>query len=99
MSETIAVTYDSESSKNWSDDPRINELFLRNVQNYMNDRLKAHGFVFLNEVFVELSLPRTRQGQLVGWLRDSMIEFGIGPSTAGTIELKFNVDGEIIDKI
>lgn len=107
--------YDEESSRNWSHDPDINLLFLRNVQNYMNDRLRARGHVFLNEVYSELGLSHTRAGAVVGWRwnkgsGDDCIDFGIWDGTQeavndffngreGAILLDFNVDGVIYDKL
>lgn len=107
--------YDHESSRNWSVDPDINLLFLRNVQNYMNDRLKSRGHVFLNEVYDELGLDHTQAGAVVGWRwnqgsGDDYIDFGIwdGESQVirdffngreGAILLDFNVDGVMYDKL
>lgn len=106
--------YDAVASRNWSPDPDINLLFLRNVQNYMNDRLRAKGHVFLNEVYDELGLERSKPGAIVGWRwnkgsGDDYIDFGIwdGDQRAndffngreGAILLDFNVDGPIYDKI
>lgn len=107
--------YDEDSSRNWSPDPDINMLFLKNVQNYMNDRLRIRGHVFLNEVFSELGLSHTKAGAVVGWRwnkdsGDDFIDFGIWDGTRetvndffngreGAILLDFNVDGVIYDKI
>lgn len=107
--------YDEISSRNWSPDPDINLLFLRNVQNYMNDRLKARGHVFLNEVYSELGLSHTKPGAVVGWRwnqssGDDFIDFGIWDGKServndffngreGAILLDFNVDGVIYDKL
>jgi hypothetical protein len=107
--------YDEYSSKNWSPHPDINLLFLRQVQNQLNDRLKARGHIFLNEVYGDLGLPHTTAGAVVGWRwnkdsGDDYIDFGIWDSTQeeinqffngreGSILLDFNVDGIIYDKI
>lgn len=106
--------YDHESSRNWSPDPDINLLFLRNVQNYMNDRLRSKGHVFLNELYDELGLTHTEAGAIVGWRwnkgsGDDYIDFGIwdGSEEAndffngreGAILLDFNVDGPIYNKL
>lgn len=106
--------YDEFSSRNWAPDPDINLLFLRNVQNYMNDRLKARGHIFLNEVFSELGMTHTKAGAVVGWRwnqgsGDDYIDFGIWNGSEqvndffngreGAILLDFNVDGIIYDKI
>jgi Family of unknown function (DUF6353) len=107
--------YDAESSRNWSVDPDINLLFLRNVQNHMNDRLRSRGHVFLNEVYDELGLSHTEPGAVVGWRwnkgsGDDYIDFGCWDSSAqlvgeyyngreGAILLDFNVDGVMYDKL
>lgn len=107
--------YDEISSANWSPDPDINMLFLRNVQNWANDRLRARGHVFLNEVYDGLGLSHTSPGAVVGWRwnkesGDDFIDFGIWDGEhdrqkdffngrEGAILLDFNVDGVIYDKI
>lgn len=107
--------YDKESSRNWSPDPRINLLFLKQIQNYANDRLRTRGHVFLNEVLSDLGLSHTKAGAIVGWRwqknsGDNCIDFGIWDGNyevindffngrEGAILLDFNVDGVIYDKI
>lgn len=107
--------YDEHSSRNWSPDPDINLLFLRNVQNYCTDRLRARGHLFLNEVFTELGLSHTKAGAIVGWRwnkdsGDDYVDLGIWDGTQetvndffngreGAILLDFNVDGVIYDKL
>lgn len=61
-----------ETSSLWSKTPEYNLMTLMAQQKYANDRLRAHGFVFLNEVYESLGLPRSQSGQVVGWkLRDN----------------------------
>lgn len=107
--------YDEHSSRNWSVDPDINVLFLRCAQNTMNDRLRARGHLFLNEVYSELGMSHTKAGAVVGWRwnkdsGDDYVDFGIwdGQSEVvneffngreGAILLDFNVDGVIYDKL
>lgn len=96
--------YDEESTKNWSNDPDINRLYLKTVENYLNDRLKSRGFLFLNEVHNELGLSWTKAGQTVGWLWSSDdpkkgVSFGDYLEGEGAILLDFNVEGDILDKI
>lgn len=69
---------------NWQKDATLNLAFLRNVEKYMNDRLRTKGHVFLNEVYDNLGIPRTKEGQIVGWIYskdnpvgDNYIDFGI----------------------
>jgi hypothetical protein len=107
--------YDEDSSRNWSPDPDMNMLFLRNVQNYCNDQLRAKGHIFLNEVYAQLGLSHTPAGALVGWRwnkdsGDDEVDFGIWDNSRegvkdffngreGAVLLDFNVDGPIWDKI
>lgn len=102
----VFANYD-ERSINWSSDPQINALFLRQVKNFLNDKLRARGFLFLNDVFNELGMPLTPDGQLLGWLWSSSdsqkgvtLWHGHFPEEKdGAILLEFNVDGIIYDKI
>lgn len=101
-------------SPEWSPTPEYNLLKLKAVQNYANDRLRARGYVFLNEIYDQLGIPHSPAGQIVGWLwnsdGDNFIDFKIYDVTNenkrafvnGTeqgILLDFNVDGPIYDKI
>jgi hypothetical protein len=73
------------SSRNWCKTPEWNLMFLRSQEQWANDRLQAHGFVFLNEVLESLGLERSQAGQVVGWKRnanmdgtgDGFVSFGI----------------------
>jgi hypothetical protein len=103
-----------ELSTSWSRDAEINFIFLKNQQNYFNDKLRARGFVFLNEVYEQLGIPASRAGAVVGWTilpgGDGYIDFGIfdGENSSArmfvnghekSILLDFNVDGVIYNKI
>lgn len=63
-----------ETSRNWNKTPEWNLLFLRSQEKFANDRLQAHGFVFLNEIYENLGLERSQMGQVVGWKRDANIK-------------------------
>lgn len=73
-----------ESSRCWEKDAELNLMFLRREQAYWNDKLRARGYVFLNEVYERLDIPTTRAGQCVGWIYnpdrpngDNYIDFGM----------------------
>lgn len=73
-----------ESSRYFEKNPELNLMFLRAEQNYANDRLRARGYVFLNEIYERLGIPTTKAGQVVGWIYDpkngkgdNYIDFGI----------------------
>lgn len=59
-----------ESNTNWSRNPTSNLMFLRSQQQFANDKLRAEGYLFLNDVYQMLGLPRTSDGQIVGWVFD-----------------------------
>lgn len=73
-----------ECNPNWEKSPEHNLFFLKSVQNFMNDKLRANGHVFLNDVYRELGFEDTKAGQVVGWIYDpdnetgdNYIDFGI----------------------
>lgn len=73
-----------ETSSCWVRDAESNKFFLARQQDYANEKLKAKGHMFLNEVLDMLGLPRCRAGQTVGWMYDennavgdNYIDFGV----------------------
>lgn len=54
----------------WTKDPEMNKFFLLRQQDYANELLKQRGHLFLNEVYDMLGMPRTKAGQVVGWIFD-----------------------------
>jgi len=104
-----------ETNTNWSKDPMTSYLWLKGVQSHMNNLLELRGHIFLNEVLDALRMPRSREGQVTGWLwgspnGDNYIDFGFmtgtDPNTVAfrngmekTVQLDFNIDGMIWDKI
>lgn len=73
-----------DSCVGWTKDPEYNMHFLKCQQGYCNDRLKAKGHLFLNEVYDILGIPRTKAGTVVGWvyneknpIGDNFVDFGI----------------------
>lgn len=100
-----------ETNVNWTKKEDYNQFFLNAQQNYANDLLRARGHVFLNDVHDMLGLPRTKAGQIVGWVfdgdGDNYIDFGLFRNlhqgmrfVSGderSIWLDFNVDGNVLD--
>ena len=103
-----------QSSPQWRGDNESNIFFLHTVQTAMNVELTVRGIVFLNQVYEALGIPRTKAGQVVGWVKeygDDVIDFGIYNSANDYnadfingynrehILLDFNVDGWVWDKV
>lgn len=104
-----------ETSPNWTRDSEMNLCFLISQQDYFNQLLKSKGYLFLNDVYGRLGFPKTKAGEIVGWVYDeknpvgdNYVDFGIYKTAKNSkfingfensIILDFNVDGAIIDKI
>lgn len=101
-----------ETCTGWTRDSELNKYFLLRQQDYANEKLKQQGHLFLNEVYDMLGIPRTRAGQIVGWVYDeehldgdSYVDFGLfKPNNRHfingretTVVLDFNVYGNILD--
>ena len=77
--------YFNENNINWSDDPQFNLMFLRQNQNWANDKLISQGYLYLNDVYEALGFPKSKAGQIVGWVYDpnnnehgdNYVDFGI----------------------
>lgn len=60
-----------ESSNCWDDSEDYTSENLHAIQLWANRRLERKGHLFLNEVFDQLGLSRTREGAVVGWIKNS----------------------------
>lgn len=100
-------------------DRSYNLEFLQTAQRMMNDTLRHRylvrgtGVLFLNEVYDKLGIPRTKQGQLAGWVmddehKDVAVDFGIydirKPENRAFVNgwepailLDFNCDANIVE--
>lgn len=68
----------------WTKDAELNLVFLRQQQDHANEMLKSRGHLFLNDVYYMLGIPKTKAGQVVGWvydeknpIGDNFVDFGI----------------------
>lgn len=73
-----------EGSKGWHEDHEYRLAFLKAQQNAASERLKARGYLFLNEVYEMLAIPPTKAGAVVGWIYDekhptgdNFVDFGL----------------------
>lgn len=103
-----------ESNPLYKTDATYNDIFLHSVETYVNEMLKSRHHLFLNEVFDELGMDRTKEGQVLGWYYDetsdkfnNFVDFGINEiayddGEGGYYfrhELNFNPDGNIMELI
>lgn len=68
----------------WDKDPSVSLLILEQQQRYANDKLKSQGYLFLNDVYEMLGIPKCAMGQCIGWIYDeknpigeNYVDFGI----------------------
>lgn len=73
-----------DGCKGWEKNSEYNLMFLRAQQQYANDKLQSQGYLFLNDVYDMLGIPRSKAGQVVGWIYDPVnpigdnyVDFGI----------------------
>ena len=81
---SVYAKFFDEASRCWEKDPQANLFFLRAQESHANDLLRARGHLYLNEVYDMLDIPRTKAGQVVGWVYkpenpvgDNFVDFGI----------------------
>lgn len=96
----------------WTKDPESNKRFLLMQQAFANRKLQENGYLFLNDVYDMLGMPKSKIGHNVGWVYDknnpSYVDFGIfDPSDERkrafinqrerNVILNFNPDGIVLD--
>lgn len=105
--------FEAGTTPYWEKEPAYNTMFLETQQSYANDKLRAQGYLFLNDIYEALGFERSKAGQIVGWVYDpenpkgdNYIDFSMmeiyrpnGDDYTPTILLDFNVDGNILDLI
>lgn len=89
----------------WENNNDYNLMFLKAQLKYANDLLIVRGKagVFLNEVYDMLGLPRSKAGQVVGWvydpengMGDNHIDFGIFASNQNYSDFVYGNDNAIL---
>ena len=97
-----------EKCAGWSKYREDNLFFLKLIQENANSQLKAKGYLFLNEVYDMLGAPRTKLGQVCGWvynesnpIGDNYVDLDIfndrNTEDNNVFILDPNVDGCILD--
>lgn len=82
--DSVYARFFDELCPDYQKDAEWNLMFLRKQQEWANEKLKARGYLFLNEVYDMLGIPRSKAGQIVGWVYDekhpvgdNYVDFGI----------------------
>lgn len=81
---SVYARFFDELCPDYEKDAEFNLMFLRKQQEWANEVLRSRGHLFLNEVYDSLGIPRTKAGQVVGWIYDekkpvgdNYVDFGI----------------------
>lgn len=93
-----------EGNAGYTKNAELNKVFLIQQQNYANDKLKLNGILTLNEVYDMLGAPRTKYGQIAGWVYtedcsagDNFVDFGIfDPNNPGACDFLIGNERAII---
>lgn len=88
----------------WESNNEYNMMFIKAQERYANDLLRAKGRLFLNEVYEMLGLPRTKAGQIVGWVynneddpeSDGYVDFGLYTDNLGFSDCEKGYDPAIL---
>ena len=108
---SVYARYYDQSCSQWTNRADYNLMTIKAREDYFNNMLKVRGHVFLNEIYDQLGMERTKAGQIVGWVfgegGDNIIDFGIyADCNKDFINMKtpnalldFNVDGVVYDLI
>lgn len=114
ISSPTTFIFDADHVQGWNHDEEHALTMLNMAESYFNNLIEATGYVFLNDILDHIGLPRTKEGQLLGWIYDSEevhpIDFGIRESNIEdladivsgyktSIILNFNVQGNILNMI
>lgn len=77
--------FDESCGDCYSSDPQLNLMFLKAQQQFCNDKLRADGYLLLNDVYKMLGMPvLSVAGSMVGWIYDkknpngdNYVDFGL----------------------
>lgn len=85
---SVYARFFDESCVAFEKNAEYNLMFLNQQQNFANERLQSRGYLFLNDVYAMLGIPKTEAGQVVGWIYDrkhpngdNFVDFGIPDGT------------------
>lgn len=99
-----AVLFD-QGNVNWQPQAEYNRTFIQLQQCWANERLRAKGHLFLNDVYRQLGMEETPAGQIVGWVvggngkttaGDGYVDFGLfDPKTQEIMDFMMGEEGSV----
>jgi hypothetical protein len=86
-----------EANPNFEKNPSNNLFFLKKQEEWRTRKLRAEGFLFLNDVLYELGYGRCAEGSVYGWVYDeddpechNVVSFGIRNTRRPTVRNAMN---------
>lgn len=90
----------------FQDSLEFNISFVRIQQNNLTNKLRAQGYLFLNDVYSCFNVSHTATGQICGWFighpgSDDFVDITVTPlhDGRGSIMLDFNVAGDVFEML
>lgn len=83
--------------RGWDPNPEYSLMFLKQVEQFLTRKLESNGYLFLNDVYDELGIPRTIAGQSVGWIYDEENPIGDNYVDFGIYEKGFKENREFVN--
>lgn len=81
---SIYARFYEDGCRGWEKNPEYSLMYLKQQERFASDKLRSQGYLFLNDVYDALGIPRTIAGQAVGWIydpedptKDNYVDFGI----------------------
>lgn len=101
-----AVMWDARSSTFQQGNDEYNIHFIKLKEDYLTDKLRAQGYLFLNTILEEFDIPVVPHGQVVGWIipsdrSDDFVEIKWTElyNQQRSFMLDFNVAGDVHDML
>jgi hypothetical protein len=94
----IHLEFKSDTSTQWQDNADRNITFVRLMMAYAKDKLAAQGHLFVNDVLYELGMPKTPEGQVLGWVRKNNGPLWDIAQGDKDVHIALHIDG-VVDEI
>ncbi len=103
-----AVYIFDDKNEQFVPNDELNKFYLAHTQNYLTNKLRAQGYLFLNDVLKQIGIAPTMIGQLAGWRASTgqgFVKIKIEQTMIGTdgrpkeYFLRIEHDGLIIDEL
>lgn len=83
-------------NRNWMYEYEHNLLCIRSSINFLRDKTKSQGYLFLNDALNVFGLSPIREGQFLGWIDDVSISHL--PEETDHIPIVFQTHGDILER-